>query len=217
MKKILFLIIVLFFSHSHIIKSQSFSNKEKISILVSELKNETADSMKVKKLLSLAELYPDTSHVRLKYAETALKIAQKADYKEGIALSYYYLAWYYVFESDHAKSTRSFLKVVEYTNNPEILIDSYGFLSNVNSWNRTHDGAFKWANKAMATAEKSNFSLHKAKAYIYLGDAYRYAGQREEANGCYFKAIKLLRENDRPGNSLLEIVYLHTLEEGVAD
>jgi len=215
-KYLLFFCILLFLSQCILVAQKISARKETNEIFLNTIKN-NEDSIKVMELLNIADSYPDTSTVKLKYQLKALQISKNNNWQNGIGLCYYHLAWYYFFDGNHAKTTQSFKQVIKYSNDPQMLINSYGILSNICSWNKAPSKAFGYAKKGLEIAENSKSPSLEANAYIFLGDAYRYTNNKKEANNCYFKTLALLKKEYKPGNSLMEIVYLYTLKDGLID
>jgi len=176
------------------------------------------DKNNISKLLELAELHPENADLQLKYLSRALQIATKNNWKPEIGLCYYKIGWYYLYNSDKNNTLKYFKECIANSDDLMLLINSHGILSNICSWAGYHEDALRHANEGIKVSEKSNSVIYKANAYLYLGDAYRYYDQRDKANYYYFQIINMLRDNDTPSGSLLQIVYLFTLvKDGVAD
>lgn len=209
-----YFIIVLFIIYSPIINADNSNLKciqEKIGHLISEIETEENDSVKIEKIIQLVDLQPDNSNKKLEYICKGLEIAKSCNWNKGIGLCHYYMAWYHFLRSDEEQAKTNFYKVIEYSNEADELVNSYGFLSNIFSWNKEHEKALEYANIALKLSFDKGTIQETASSYIFLGDAYRYAGFRNEANENYFKAEYLLKNDTSIVYSLSQLSYLYTL------
>ena len=212
MKKIAFIILMISVCTMALNAVDSYPN-----LLLGKLPDHIDDKQKINELLELSELYTDSSDLKLRYQLRALQIAEKNNWRSEIGLCYYHLGWYYLYNSDKNNTLKNFKKAIENSDDPFIKINSHGILSNICSWAEYNEDALIHARKGLQIGEESNSAIHKAYAYMYLGDAYRYNEQILEANACYFNITNLLMYDTTPSAYLLKMVYLYTLNPGAAD
>lgn len=211
MKKVIYVIVLLFISI--FAKAEQNHNQKEISFLLSEIHNGKDEKIKLKNYIHLSTLYSEGSKEGIYYAQQALEIAENNNWKEEIGLCHYHIAWCYLYTSNRELVMDHFQKATQFSSDPEILIYSYGCMSNTYSWEDNHEKAFYYANKALNISENTDSIALKADALMYLGDVYRYKNEVNESKKYYYEAIKLLnsdREHSYPISVIATYIYLTT-------
>lgn len=165
------------------------------------------DTTAVRKIIELIESLPTKSWERYEYTQKGLDMAYKSQMREETGILYYDLAWYYFVNNDKDSTIASFIKAVEYSTNPEILIFSYGCISNNYSWSNQHDLAMHYAQLSYDISLKSNSQEIIADALMFMGDAYRYQGKMDEAKKYYQQSWETIYDFNVKGN-ILSILYV---------
>ncbi|GEM_PF-1690100 len=216
MKRNLYILFILsIFSFNAFAVEISVLNK--INVLLAEIVNEPNDSIKIEKLLTIVDLCPDTAPQRLEFAQKALEIAEKIKWQAGIGTCNFYMGLYYFFNQKQDLAIQTFLSAAENTDDPAIMVDSYGLISNLYSWRKEHDMAIKYAVQGWHAIENSDLLVLKGNANVYMGDAYRYKGDRDKADAHYLEASRLFDQDTSNTYLLTRISYLHTLRKTTTD
>ncbi len=200
MKKIL---IFLFVTSSFALAQQS-----KTDSLFSVLKTQKEDTSKVNTLISIARQFrsnnPDTS---IYFANEAISIATKLNYKTGIGESYLlkgvaltYLGKY----QDALKNINDALKLFDELLSSENLTDksktmklkarAYGSIGNIYEEQGKYDEALKSNLQAMKLGEETGDKPGMALTYNNIGNIYAALGNYPEAIKNHFAALKLKEE-----------------------
>jgi len=199
-------LIFLFLLVPYTISAQTEQNALKIQQLINEKNGTENDSIKVFKLLEISELLPEDSEHRLTYMVEGLEIAHKNKMREEMGVFYYDMAWYYFYINDKDNTIINFLRAVEFSTNDEILVFSYGCLSNNSSWDGDHEQALKYADKAYEIANNNPDKSLKADALMFLGDVYSYQGKSTRAKVYYLQSFDNLRFVSKTPRSMLYVV-----------
>lgn len=201
---LLFLFLIVYTLHA-----QASQNAQRMEQLIQEKNSTTNDSIRVHKILEISELITEDSKERLSYLIEGLEVAVKNNMHEEIGILYYDLAWYYFFNNDKENTMANFLKAIEYSTDDEILVFSYGCLSNSYSWDEKHDLALEYAEKAYEIAVKSADKELKTDALMFLGDVYNYQGQNIVAKTYYLRAFDNLRVSKSVGSILYVVLNMY--------
>ena len=175
-----------------------YPKQKEIDALTKEIEGLKDDSLVVKKYLDLVVLYPDGAKDRLKKLEEGIALAEKMDMKPEMGIFYSDMGWYYFFRDDRENTVKYFSLAVNYCRDIELLVYAYGVLSNTYSWSQEHDQAKLCADKCLEVAETFDVDDEStrqpliAEAYMFIGDVYRYEGDRETSKKYYMRALAYL-------------------------
>lgn len=211
MNKTLLLFLVFSLFTPFLLQSQTLQQEHNIDRLLNEIESRKPDSVKVMKLIEISELCAGGSLIQLDCISKAQEAAAACSWKEGVGLCYYHMAWHYFLQGNRDRTLENFRKVADYSENPYLLIYSYGFMSNIYSWNGRHQTALEYAGKAYDTAGKTTSKSLEGISRIFLGDAHRYEGKREIASEYYNDAVYFLHNDTTIANALSRIAYMYTL------
>jgi len=191
MKNILLIIISLAFCHS-----LSAQNSEVDSLL--NIAEKGTDSTKVEVYLDLAVAYrvlePD---IALKYANDALKIADKNDNYSGKAAALHVLGAIYTVLGDYEKAISYLLESLR---NYELLGDSKGVANSSNSlgilyFNQDdYSNAKKYYSKALSLIDSSEYAMSTAVYKLNIGEVYQATGENEKALNLEKQAYDIFKQ-----------------------
>ncbi len=191
MKNILLIIISLAFCHS-----LSAQNSEVDSLL--NIAEKGTDSTKVEVYLDLAVAYrvlePD---IALKYANDALKIADKNDNYSGKAAALHVLGAIYTVLGDYEKAISNLLESLR---NYELLGDSKGVANSSNSlgilyFNQDdYSNAKKYYSKALSLIDSSEYAMSTAVYKLNIGEVYQATGENEKALNLEKQAYDIFKQ-----------------------
>lgn len=214
MKKYILLIFLILFGIVPYFQAQE--SQGQIDLLLSEIREMDDDTIKVKKVLSIIDLLPDTHPDRLKYAEEGLTIARKIDWREGMGLCYYTIAWNNFYTNKRDLAIENFQKAIEYSGDPSIAVYSHGCISNTYSWENKHDLALFHAIRAVEASSKDTSREIKALALVFLGDVYRYSDDMLKAKYYYVKATNVMSESGEYEPSMAKMsAYVYLLDSSI--
>jgi len=195
LNKYLFIIISLFFSF-HL-----FSQNEKtikFDSLTNVYQQTKQDSVKIKALISLGDLY-DFSKLdsALIYYQKALSLSKKNGYKKLTALSLYYMGVAYQEKSEYKKAMDNFIssvKLYEDIGNKKGMAFSYNNMGIVNIINGNKDKAKEYFFKSLKLSEDIKNNKGIANAYANIGVFFEEQGNYEKAKEYYAKALDIYLE-----------------------
>lgn len=215
MKSYLLLLILLFGSILNI-NSQIRLDYSKINANLSEISVMEDDSTKVKALFSMIDLYPDGYSERLDYAIQALNLSKEIEWKKGVGMSYYYIAWCYFYTDQRKRAMENFLKVIQYTEDVQILVYTYGCISNTYAWEGKFDLALYYATKGVELTEKINNTQLKADALIFMGDVFRYQDNMLKARFYYIQALSVMDKKVELTPSMSRMaIYVYLVDSAI--
>ncbi|MDU1903726.1 MAG: HAMP domain-containing sensor histidine kinase [Dysgonomonas sp.] len=196
--------------------SQIRLDYSKINSHLSDISQMEDDSTKVKSLFSIIDSYPDGYSERLDYALQALELSEKAEWNAGIGMSYYYIAWYYFYTAQRDLAIENFLKVLKYSEDTQILVYTYGCISNSYSWEGKPGLALLYATKGLDLVEKTDNTQLKADALIFMGDVFRYKDDMVKARFYYIKALSVMDKKIELVPSMSRMsVYVYLIDSAI--
>jgi signal transduction histidine kinase/tetratricopeptide (TPR) repeat protein len=159
------------------------------------------DTLIINRLNKLAddyfESFPDSTTY---YANIAIGLSNKINYKKGLADAYVQKASVNTFRSDYAASAGNFnkaLQIYRQINNPHGISESLIGLGRVQDFLGNYNGAIRFFNKALAIRKKMGREMDLANCYAIIGITYDNKGEFSKALDCYFKALVIdIRYND---------------------
>lgn len=196
MRYIVFLLLLAFFwGYSFHVSGQ---DQPKIDSLFQVLRTSKQDTNKVLLLYELSREFFNSDIVGSeKYANRALFLSQKLDYKRGIALSYtnlgiinYYKAVYNVALSYHERS----LDLMEEIGDKKGMAGSHNNKGAVYTQQGDYKLAIEEYLNSLHLMEEINDMEGMGKSYNNIGLVYYLQGSNEEAREYYNKALKIFRE-----------------------
>ncbi|MDF2436494.1 MAG: protein serine/threonine phosphatase [Bacteroidota bacterium] len=193
MKKILFITCIA------LLNVQQFSAQNKIDSLLRLVEKDKEDTLKAIHLDQLNVEYEEAGDYAngLKYGEAALVLAQKLNYKNGIANAYNNLGTIYSDKGDFPKALDYYLRglrIYEEIQNSEGTAAAYGNVGSIYYDQANYPKALEYYEKAYKLAERSG---NKNRASIQLGNlgiVYSDINQPEKALEYLEKALKLAEE-----------------------
>lgn len=208
---LLLLVVSIVSAHSQIALNYTEINKG-----ITEIAEIEDDTTKVKSIFSIIDLYPDGYSERLEYAMQALEISKKIGWEYGIGMSYYYIAWSYFYTNQRNLAMENFLKTIKYSKDIQILVFTYGCISNIYSWEGKPDLALYYATKSLELVEKTNNTQLKGDALIFMGDVFRYKDDMLKARFYYIKALSVMdkRIELTPSMSRMSI-YVYLIDSAI--
>jgi signal transduction histidine kinase len=195
MKKLITMFLLL------LLVNYSFAQKqgmELIDSLKSKLTNSIEDTSKVRLLGKLSfQYYGFDTDLGIFYAEQAIKLAEKLQWKKGIAFSYNYLGTNYAVKGNYPKAAEYFSKSLSrYTE----IGDKQGiaFLSN-NLGNfyriqKDYPKAIGFINKAITINKQLNNKIDLTKNYNNLGSVYSATSDFVKSNESYSMALQIAKD-----------------------
>ncbi|MEK6615010.1 MAG: tetratricopeptide repeat protein [Bacteroidota bacterium] len=196
----------------------SFSQQSPIDSLLALIKKDKEDTNKVTHFNILAwELSssnPDTSII---LSKQALSLAEKVQWKKGIANSYGHLGTYYYFKADYPKALDYYLKALRID---EELKDKIGMskrlgnIGNVYNDQGDYHKALDYYFKALKIEEELGNKNNIAIWIGSIGSVYHIQDDYPKALDYYFKALKMAEEL---GNKLNISVWLGNIGGAYSD
>ncbi len=159
---------------------------------------ENQDSTKVKDLISLAdEVYYSDIHLAKQYADSALNLSEKLNYKRGIASSHNMLGNIYNGELEYEKAAKNYHKAyniwVELGDTASIA-KYYANTANLNKKLKKYDLALEYYNKALEIFINSNDEYHLSILNNNIGTVY-FAQNKIDSALLYFTKATQINEN----------------------
>ncbi|MES2837254.1 MAG: tetratricopeptide repeat protein [Bacteroidota bacterium] len=201
-KKLNFLTFLLF-----LFALNSFAEKNSIDSIQKILLKSKEDTTKVNLLNALSDEYSNSDFNKsLKYAEEAVKLAEKLNYKKGLSVSLNNVGNAIMSQGNYKKSIDYFikaLKVAEEIGFEYELANAYGNIGNANYWQGIYSPALENHIKALKIREKINDKKGIAGSTVCIGVVYYSQQNYDKAIDYYLKAIKIYEEiNDNNGVAL---------------
>jgi serine phosphatase RsbU (regulator of sigma subunit) len=203
--KYCFLLLFLFYWNAN-----AYSQDQKaIDQLLDKLKSTTADTTKVKLLTELSwEYLEDDSKRALQYAQQALDLAKKKNYKYGISLSYGYLGLAYDLKGDYPKALLNYfqsLRIQEEMGDKKGMAASYDNIGLVQCYMKQYDSSIDYLTKGLKLEKERGSLVGQAQSYLHLGIAYRSKKDPDKALENYMKSKKIYEQVG--DDDLLSSVY----------
>ena len=204
MKPLPYLILLFFFSVT--MQAKTLSLEDERQQLRDSVARSDNDVYSLHAIMDLILILPDVSSEKYEYIQQGLILAEKHGLKEEVGSLYYDLAWHYFAREKKEETITNFLKVPEYSTDPELLAYAYGCLSHNYAWDGNYDVALEYANLSHEAALKTNRREIEADALLFLGDVYRYQKQMDQAMTYYDQIPELL--HFKGDNQILSVHYM---------
>src|SRR5690554_527978 len=214
--------IIIFFAFLTNLTLVAQEEKQTQQIKIDSLKNilhkqSFSDILTVDRMNILAHLLTRERQLELatSYAQKAIKISEKLDFKNGEADAYNIIGMAYAFKGEYPEALKNLtiaLKKWEETGNKPGIAVSYIHIGNIYESQGKYPEALKSFFAALKISEKIGNKQRIAMSYNSIGIVYRNQGKYPEALKNYFAALKILEEiGDKHGIALtynnIGIVY----------
>jgi tetratricopeptide (TPR) repeat protein len=190
-------------------------NDELIDSLENVVRNEANDSLRIRALVNLSIMFQTTDTNRaVEYANQALQISRKANFKWGEGVAYYLYAQIFYRNSE-------FRKALDYYKRSDSLYTGtnhrmYGFVlyyyGECLSQLGFYDESLEKYRKALAVAQQNDLVSLEAYTYSSIGNILWFQGYFKRASVEYEKALKIFKETGQKtgiANTLNNIAILH--------
>ena len=182
--------------------------QELIDSMLIALPKQKDDTNKVKLLKEIISgCYKSDFAVGIKYGKQGLQLAEKLNWKKGIATMNYCLGFGYQNESDFSQALAYYakgLKIFEEAGDKKGIADGNANLGNV--YNNLNDDAraLEYYDKALKIDEEIGDKKGIASITGNIGHLDQKHGKITEAMTCYFKALAIdEEEGNKPGEALI--------------
>jgi two-component system sensor histidine kinase UhpB len=182
-------------------------HQNKIDSLINVLKTAVEDTNKVNLLNALCKQVVQTSNYleAKKYANEALHLSEKINFKKGVANAYNnfgVISWYEGNYSEALKFHSSALKLRLEINDKQGIANSYNNLALIYSDQGNYPEALKNHFASLRIYEELNDRIGLARSYNNLGEIYRNQNSNQDALKYYRASLKIKEEfNDKTGIS----------------
>lgn len=192
------------------IYSQAFSVNNKIDSLLNLVKIDKEDTNKVIHQYKLCREYSNIGEFGkgLSYGKQALLLAQKLNFKRGIAYAYNNVGVIYFNYGNYSEALKNYfasLKAHEESNNKQGIATAYNNIGNVYKEQGDFSEALKNHFIALKMRKEISDKGGLAMSYNNIGNIYKSQRNYQEALKMHFAALKLLEEN----NNKLGIAVSH--------
>ncbi len=174
-------------------------NNSKIDSLLSLLSHEQTDTSKVKLLDQISWHYINTDFDKaLNYSKQALKMAQKLNFKDGIALSYTYIGYAQYRKGNYDDALLSInraIAIYEILGQKNNVSKSFLTISQIYYEQSKYDDAINYCNKSILMKKESKDSILEIN-YLTLGIIYEHKGDYTKALENLFKSIDYCEKNN---------------------
>ncbi len=198
--------------------------QEKIDSLVSALPQHKEDTFKVRLLKSISFNYSSINpNEGIKYGLQCLKLANKLQWKVGIAWANSTLGNNYESQSDYPKAMGYYfaaLRIYEELGNDEGAASALGNLGNVYFYNGDFEKALEFELKALSIYEKIGSENGVDAMNLNIGLVYQNQNDYEHALKYFFKALKSdMKKGDKSaiGTDLGNIGTVYILQHNFVD
>jgi len=209
--------ILIFFVLSANLTLFAQTDKQIDSLTAILTKQSSSDTLTVNRMNMLARALAQKRQLELatSYAQKAIKISEKLDFKNGEADAYNIIGMAYAFKGEYPEALKNLttaLKKWEETGNKPGIAVSYIHIGNIYESQGKYPEALKSFFAALKISEKIGNKQRIAMSYNSIGIVYRNQGKYPEALKNYFAALKILEEiGDKHGIALaynnIGIVY----------
>ncbi len=174
-------------------------NNSVIDSLVLDLKTAKEDTTKVNSLYSLSKQYRNISDFEkaMQYAESALTLADKINYKIGKANAYNLIGNLYIYTSNYPevlKNSFASLKISEEIGYKKGIASSYNNIGIIYDTQGKYTEALKNFFACLKIQEEIGNKKNIAASYNNIGAIYRNQGRYAEALEKYFASLKIYEE-----------------------
>jgi signal transduction histidine kinase/CheY-like chemotaxis protein/HPt (histidine-containing phosphotransfer) domain-containing protein len=184
-------LVTLFFAASAV-----FAQKTRMDSLHAELSRSGHDTTRVNLLNNLCEECArqrnfDTAHY---YAQQAKELAEKIDYKKGLAISYGIIGGVYAEQIQYDKTLENYfaaLKISESTGDKKEIANCYNNIGNVYSREGNFAEALKYYSSAVKLNEALNDKEELAYTYNSIGSVYERQAEFSESLKNYFASLAI--------------------------
>ncbi|OJJ22117.1 hypothetical protein BKI52_08755 [marine bacterium AO1-C] len=201
--------------------SPTFAQQKVIDSLRNLLDERKEDTLQAKVLIKLsgAYTYVDTEEAKA-FADKALKLSQKIQYKAGIANAYRSIGTVYSEQGNYDQAVKTYyqgLKIAEDTQDPRIKANIYNNMGTV--FSRLDDFSQAKSNyqKALRIYQKINDQNLMATSFNNLGHIYNYARQIDSAKYCYERALAIFKQTNNMQGMTYALGSLGVFYEGIGD
>jgi len=221
MKKIIpllaFILILIF--------SESFSKESKLDSLLIVLKTAKEDTNKVNTLNVLFREYLKKGDIenQKKTAYDAFSLAEKINFKKGIATSYLSIGIYYFYQSNYPEALKNYkdaLKVCEEIKNTKGIAHSYNNMALIYDAQGNYSEALRKFSGALKAYEELKDTMGMSRCYNNIGIVYDNQGNYPEALKSYFAALKIQEQagnKEGMANLYLNIGLVYSNQENIRD
>lgn len=193
---ILFFLFLLFVTALH---AQSSREKyiDSLKVVLSKTNNDTD---KINIMSRLGSLYTNYDPAEgLKYSEPAVQLAEKLQWKEGMAVAYNALGSNYKDLSKYARSLKYYFKSLELSealNDKKHIAATNGNIGKVYQRLNNYPKALEYYEKALKVNESTGYKFGMTNNYSDIGVVYSEMGDNESALESFNKAMKISEEID---------------------
>ena len=163
------------------------------------LKTAKEDTVKVNNLYSLSKQYRNISNFEkaMQYAESALVLADKINYKRGKANAYNIIGNLYIYTSNYPealKNSLAALKISEELRYKKGIVSSYNNIGIIYDTQGKYAEALENFSACLKIEEEIGNKKNIATSYNNIGYIYRNQGNYAEALEKYFASLKICEE-----------------------
>ncbi len=182
--------------------------EELIDSMLAVMPKQKEDTNKVKLLKEIISgYYKSDFAVGIKYATQGLQLAEKLNWKKGIATMNYCLGFGYQNKSDFSQALAYYakgLKIFEEAGDKGGIADGNANLGNVYNNLNEDTRALEYYDKALKTDEEIGNKKGIASITGNIGHLHQKHGKITEAMTCYLKALAIdEEEGNKPGEALI--------------
>jgi len=186
-------------------------NKVHIDSLQKSLESTLLDTNRVNILIQLNIAFCSINSNELKYAEEALGLSKKLDFKNGIVKSYNRLGFYQLqTNGDYDQAEKyydSALVICKKIQNPALLADTYITLAELYASNQSYfQKALEYYNNAIQLFEKTRNKIRIAEIYNRISGLYSSIGDKDNALSSQQQSLVIMKAL----NNQLEIALAYT-------
>lgn len=202
-----------------LLPAQKKQGQEQVDSLLAELKNAQTDSNRVKLLYTIAfnniEIDPDKS---AGYLQQAIVLAEKINYKKGLANSYCVLGSVNSIKGNTAQALRNendALKLFESDSDKNGIGNCYFSIGEIYFKQDKYPDALKNFYKALKLKEETGNKNAIASCYVNIGNIHNLQNNYAEALRSYSAALKIAEETGKKiviATSLQNIAYISANE-----
>ncbi|NHM06722.1 sensor histidine kinase [Flavobacterium sp. CYK-4] len=159
---------------------------------ISKVSRMKDDTLKVNYYHQIAQGYPaaDSSQTTL-YLRKSLELAQKLNWNDGVAQSYFLLGEHYLGLYHRSKAFSNFQLALRNTKNPKIRANIYFSIGDVYLEESNYVQALATYHQALKLFETTNDKKGIVKVLISMGSLYTGFGKNKEALESYNRALKV--------------------------
>jgi len=190
------LIVIVFFLHSSVITAQDLSRVDSLKALLKTVKEDTS---KVNILNELGERvkYGKENEMEIRYVNEAILLAQKINYKKGIADAYKSIGWYNKSRGNYADALKNFAECLNisikigYQNG---IAQGYAGLADVNCTLGNYPLSLEYFSKALRIFRQTLNQKGITDVYAGIGNIFLGKGNYPVALDNYMSGLKVAEE-----------------------